>query len=258
MWDVKTESRVWTVTSERRLPLSATFSPDGRSILTGPFPFQVLNAANGQCLANLDTIQSRVSLTNCSLTVSPDSTKFLAAGGLEDPTMWATYAEDSKGRRSKQPPSGSKQQVVRKTELLGHSGPALAAAFSPDGMLVATGSSDSTAKLWKVETCKCWRTLHCHDSSVTSLAFAFTPRGLRLFTVSRSSVRIWDTSTGWRVQKLSTTSAIIDAAFDGTKVIMSSYGPQADECSVWDADTGECIQKLGQKRIVSVALPPRS
>ena len=43
--------------------------------------------------------------------------------------------------------ASTRQEV---SQLTGHTGPILSAAFSPDGAQIATGSADKTARIWVV------------------------------------------------------------------------------------------------------------
>ena len=52
-----------------------------------------------------------------------------------------------------------------------HSAPVNAVAFSPDGTLVLTGSEDSTARLWRVDSDQLLSSLR-HDSRVSAVAFS--------------------------------------------------------------------------------------
>ena len=64
-------------------------------------------------------------------------------------------------------------------------------AFSPDGRLLATASSDRTARLWDPATGECLRTLTGHDGSVNGVAFS--PDGRLLATASDDkTARLWD------------------------------------------------------------------
>jgi WD40 repeat protein len=56
--------------------------------------------------------------------------------------------------------------------LLGHTKGAYSVAFSPNGQMLATGSSNSVIKLWDIVTGKCLNTLDGHTNRVVSLAFS--------------------------------------------------------------------------------------
>jgi WD40 repeat protein len=73
----------------------------------------------------------------------------------------------------------------------GHVGEVSSVRFSPDGQTVASGSWDTTVKLWDPLTCDERMTLRSHQTPVFALAFA--PSGGRLASAGRDgTVLIWD------------------------------------------------------------------
>jgi WD40 repeat protein/serine/threonine protein kinase len=78
--------------------------------------------------------------------------------------------------------------------LKGHVGYVWKVAFSPDGRYLASGSWDSTVKIWNVKSGEEVRTLRGHAGIIHGLAFS--PDGRRLAAASGSprhgEVRIWD------------------------------------------------------------------
>src|SRR5206468_1798086 len=91
--------------------------------------------------------------------------------------------------------------------LLGHSESVTSLAFSPNGELLLSGSSDNTARLWQIShRCEIGRFLG-HTNWVN--AVAFVPDGKRVLTASGgeivngqfrqgndNSVRLWEVETG--------------------------------------------------------------
>jgi WD40 repeat protein len=64
--------------------------------------------------------------------------------------------------------------------LSGHRGIVRAAAFSPDGTLVATASDDGTARLWDVWSGAPLEVLPSHTGNVLTVAFAPDGKSLAL------------------------------------------------------------------------------
>jgi WD40 repeat protein len=78
---------------------------------------------------------------------------------------------------------------------LTHRRPITAAAFSPDGKTILTGSKDGTARLWDAATSKPAHTPFAHRGPV--LAVAFSPDGKTALTATRDqTVWLWDVATG--------------------------------------------------------------
>ena len=94
--------------------------------------------------------------------------------------------------------AGWQQQcAARLVHVVGHKGPVVAIAFSPDGEWLATASEDSTARVWSSASGLPVSPPLRHRAGV--LAVAFSPNGKLLATGSRDgNAQLWNPATGER------------------------------------------------------------
>jgi hypothetical protein len=80
----------------------------------------------------------------------------------------------------KKPPEQPEPLAVLERKLTGHKNWVNSVAVSPDGKWAASGSDDTTVKIWDLETGECQATLEGHTEMVNSVAI--TPDGTRILT----------------------------------------------------------------------------
>jgi len=127
--------------------------------------------------------------------------------------------------------------------FIGHTAPVWAARFSPDGKLVASGSVDSTVRMWERDNGQVIHVLK-HPIGVTNLAYSSDGKFLATSCYD-GIIRIWDAGTGSLVKTLGTNGGTVwSLAFspDG-KTIVS--GGEDKLVKLWDVQSGKFIRSLG-------------
>jgi outer membrane protein assembly factor BamB len=167
--------------------LGLAFSPDGRTLALGTWDgtVKVRELATGKDLPGPPRHKDWV----CSVAYSPDGKLLASAGGNE----FKPARNDNKTSGEVKLWDVTARQEV--APLQGHTNKVFAAAFSPDGKTLATGSADRTVRLWDTATGKERAVLEGHTEAVWSVAFG--PDGKTVASAGWDrTVRLWDAVTG--------------------------------------------------------------
>jgi WD40 repeat protein len=234
LWDTRTGVRVGPALRHPDWVIGAGFSADGRRLLTASRDGSVqlwaaaVGRRHGTAMAHPNAVNS-VAFTS-------DGARILTAAGAHGVSFWTT---------------GS-------TRLGGSfAGPATHGALSPDGALVVTASSDSTARLWDTHTRAPLGAPMRHRDQVNTAVFS--PDGTLVLTASHDrTARLWNARTGQAVGRaMRHAGNVSTAAFspDGQRVVTASWDSTAQ---IWDARTGEKIGRPLQAaaRATSAAFSP--
>jgi WD40 repeat protein len=154
------------------------------------------------------------------------------------------------------------EQVV----LRGHTKAVTGAAFSPDGLRIASASGDGSVKVWDAATGLLRLTLLGHPGGV--LDVAFSPDGKQLASAGRDgTVKVWDSTTGRLERTLHGPSgAVTGVAFtpDGGRLVSVSQGVVTEKgqfvagggIRAWDLASGREVLLVQGRAFQTMALGP--
>jgi len=166
-----------------------------------------------RCLAlSRDEMSIAVALDKCS----PRDAHGMLVGKVQDsparstPVIWLVDLAENR----------------RRAELVGHTSPVLALAFSTDGAMLASAGEDAEIRIWNTSDGRPLAVLKGHTGGI--LALQFCTRDSRLVSVSYDrTLRVWDTNGAISPK----TIAIVD---DSAKVKAAAFGLSGDCVAVAD------------------------
>ncbi|KAG8792415.1 hypothetical protein FRC12_006188 [Ceratobasidium sp. 428] len=217
---------------------TVTFSPDGRSVVSGSHDGTVgiWDAETGEPVQ--EPLKGH---TGAVMAVAVSSNGRWIVSGSVDTTVRVWDAATGNAT----------------LELLGHSSWVLSVGFSPDCRFIVSGSYDKTLRIWDAETGRdALEPLTGHSYGPVSVVFS--PDGHRIASGSYDgSVHIWDSKTGKGTETIYL-GLVTSIAFslDGHQVV---FGSDKGTLSVFDAKTGD--KRLGplqghRRSVNSVAFSP--
>ncbi|MCG9132011.1 PQQ-binding-like beta-propeller repeat protein [Candidatus Poribacteria bacterium] len=267
LWDVRTGDKLYDLRGQNGWDVAVAFSPDSKTIasggsngslrlwdvktgelisrITGPTGAirRVAFNANGQIFANTD-YQGNVRLWNAQTgellhTLTGSDISF-----SRDSQMLAILQINAVDLRDVK--TGELLHTITKKGIYN------AIALSPNGEMLATGSSDKNVPIWDVKTRTLRHTLTGHKRDAKSLAFS---RDSRTLASCGNDVRLWDTETGELRHTLTEhRGTLSEVAFSPNGQVLAVGG--LGGVRLWDVKTGEAIRTFTERGANSVAFRP--
>ncbi|KAJ5425069.1 hypothetical protein N7465_000139 [Penicillium sp. CMV-2018d] len=160
----------------------------------------------GHTTSSLDSVTEK--LASWNTTKSPESlaasTPDSMTSSFKPPEVLETFIPKTEELGTSCLPPSVKQipNLVRPiiSTIVGHNAWVTSVAFSPDGRLMASGSDDTTIKLWDTMTGTIHKTFTGHSLFVTSVAFSPDSKFVASGSYDNNSLILWQ--TGGTMQKI--------------------------------------------------------
>jgi WD40 repeat protein len=252
LWDVASGRELRALRGQAAPVYAVAASPDG----------QMVASANRQNTVTLwDLLKGRKirSLAGSSVSVnpvafSPDG-KLVASGGQNNTIeMWDEASGREQRALNKQQPGNTPDDMPgfgvpsfdpaqSTTKLATMPDQATAVAFSPNGKLLVSASTDRTIKLWDVASGSALHIMSEHAGAAFSVAFSSDGK-IVASGGSDKTVELWDVATGRALHTLSGHSGVVlSVAFSPSGKLLASAGADGT-VKLWDVASGHALRTL--------------
>ncbi|MHC0067053.1 WD40 domain-containing protein [Nostoc sp. UIC 10890] len=243
LWDIVRGECLQTLHEHSDRVWLVAFNPDGQTLMSASESqtMKLWDIHTGKCLRTLEGYSNWV----LSVAFSPDGQ--ILASSSEDQTVRLWDIATGKCLRTLQGHTNLVSSVTFDSQNIDVRKVGKRVTLDEEtrklqkSQILASGSDDTTVKLWNVNTGECFQTLWGHSSWVNSVTFS--PDGRILASGSSDqTVKLWDWHTGeclhtleGHIQKVKT----IAFSSQGTKL---ASGSDDNTIKLWDVSTGICLQ----------------
>lgn len=232
IWQVETELERYILQREANACLDLAFSPDSQrlAVLGDDATIRLWNVGQMSVIRTI----SLPTPDAISLAFAPDNRHLAVAINN------SAWLMDDEGQRQ--------------IEFSGHTDRVSDIAFSHDGQLLATCSSDRTAKLWSLPSGALVRTLDPHSEPLTGIAFSRD--GQLLLTTAGRSAQLWSVADGQRLRAFNGhTGTVRGLAFspDASRIVTTSDDRTA---KLWSTQSGDELLSIQCSDLASVCFSP--
>jgi WD40 repeat protein len=249
LWDVETGQLTATLVESDRLPRIA-FSPDSRMVATATLQSRearIWDVRSGRLEATLVRPKEFEYDDGVGNVVFSTDGKTLITSGSYTIYLWDVA--DAKLRSNLIDPKLTLfPSFWNKLKESSHSDSIYTLALSPDGRILASGSRDTTLKLWDVTTGELKAILGGYKGWTNKgriWLIAFSPNGQIVATGSDDkTVKLWDTSTGHLKATLQHRGSVRSLSFGRDGKLIATASDNERSANVWNAETGELVAKL--------------
>ena len=242
LWDVVSGTNKKTISGYGGWVKDVAFSPDGQTLISGngyAFGDATLRLWDVVSGTNKKTFTFGLGFT--SISFSPDGNTIASSGWRYDDTvrLWDVVSGE------------------HKKTLKGHAGWVKSVVYSPDGSLIASGSTDKTVRLWNAISGAHKKTLTGHQSLINSVCFS--PDGQLLASGSEDkTVRLWDAISGAHKKTLAGHWFPINSVCFSPDGQLLASGSEDKTVRLWNINTGKHLKTFigNEGKVTSICFSP--
>ncbi|MGQ9549417.1 MAG: outer membrane protein assembly factor BamB family protein [Roseiflexus sp.] len=251
VWDAATGTVIRRLSGHTGWIRSLAFAPDGTLLASGSTDqtVRIWDAATGQLLATLSGHSGFIG----GVAFSPDSATLASASRDGSVRLW----DVASGREIN---SFSFRTALDPTTNLRYW--ATGVAFSPDGGMLAVGSTEGVVYLLDAASGQIIHQLRGHTNWIVIRGLAFAPDGKTLYSAGLdATVRVWDVERGVQIATLDAHRLdIFSIAISADGERLASVSDQEGQMIVWDLtqQRPDMNLRIGLGLITSLVFSPDS